>query len=196
MAAQPCPMAPTPVPSPTTEVKLADPPSVDVSAFQRLDLSGAELVSTQSTCSLQPTCVRLDMQDLDCFETVNHQYEQWGVTFNNAIAIQPSNPAFPPRTGQMVVMGAPKNGWIEAKFRQPVRFVSGFVTSSRRAVLAAFDANNQEIAKTEAPGPNLKNESSTHPPNIRLSLDGGEIHRVMFSAFDGNLTLDELNFSF
>jgi hypothetical protein len=168
----------------------ADASSFDTSAFQRLDLAGSEL-ATQA-----PTCVRLDLEDLACFEIVDHQFERWGVTFSNAIALHPSNPAYPPRSGTTVLMGSPKSGWVEATFRRPVRFVSSYVTSSRRTVLAAFDANNQPITQTELPHANLAGSGSTTPPNKQLTLRGDNIHRVTFYAFDGQLTLDEFSFSF
>lgn len=172
-------------------VEVSDRPRINPADFQRLDCSAAAMVKSES----QPACVRLDMEDLQCFETVNHQYESWGVTFNDVVAIQPSNPAFPPRSGKMVVISSPKNGRIEAIFHQPVRYVNAFITSSRRTILAAFDINDRPIAHVESPAPNLATSKSGVPPNVKLSLQGANIHRVIFSALDGQMTLDELNFS-
>jgi hypothetical protein len=169
-----------------------DCPEVDLSAFQRVDTCGAELAPV--LC--QAECVRLDMEDLEAFEVLTHQYEDWGITFENAIALQPSNPAFPSRAGKMVVIGAPQSGWIEARFRQPVSYVSSFVTSSRRMVMAAFDAHNRPVGQVELESANLATEESKLPPNAQLSLRGTNIHRITFSSLDGQVTLDELNFSF
>uniref|UniRef100_A0ACD5GXR6 Uncharacterized protein n=1 Tax=Desertifilum tharense IPPAS B-1220 TaxID=1781255 RepID=A0ACD5GXR6_9CYAN len=41
----------------------------------------------------------MDLENLKCFEVVAHQFEERGVIFTNAIALQPSNPAFPPILG-------------------------------------------------------------------------------------------------
>lgn len=163
----------------------------DLSSFQRIDTSGAELVSTK----FRDCCVRLDMQDLQQFEILEHQYEKWGVSFQNAIALQPSNPAFPTRAGKMVVMGAPRAGWIEAKFHSPVSCVNSFVTSSRRLVLSAFDACDRPVAHVEMEEPNLGGSDSQIPPNTKLSLTAANIHRITLSCLDGHITLDELSFS-
>jgi hypothetical protein len=167
-------------------IEFADPSS----PLQTLDLSSRKELSTDSS-----TCVRLDWEDLQCFEVVSRQFQQWEVTFDNAIALRPSNPAYPTYSGVMVIMGAPQDGWITATFLRPVRFVSSFVTSSRRAILTAFDSNHKPIARVESPGANLGNVSETQP-NICLSLAIPNIHRVMFHTFNGHLTLDDFCFEF
>jgi len=163
-------------------------PDFDVSPFQTLDTSGKEL-TTKS-----PNYVRLDLQHLECFEIVDQQYEQMGVTFTNAIALNPSNPAFPATQGQTVLLGAPKSGWLEATFTQPVQFVGSLVTSSRRTVLMGFDDENQLVAKAETPGPNLAGSNSPTPPNAELNLVAQNIRRITFSSLGGQLALGEFSF--
>lgn len=160
------------------------------SGLQGLETGPSELATRMATC------VRLDWEDLQCFEVVNRQFESWGVTFANAIALRPSNPAYPTYSGVMVLMGAPRNGWLEITFLRPVRFVSGFITSSRRTIVTAFDGNNQPVAKVETAGANLAGSKLAAAPNMQLSLNGSDIHRVVFRAFDGQFTLDTLCFSF
>lgn len=164
-------------------------PTFDAAVCQRIDVTGAEL----APCT--PACIRLNLEDLQCFEAVNSQFQDWGVVFTNAIAVHPSNPAYPSRGGKTVLMGAPKSGWLEATFARPVQFVSSFVTSSRRTVLSAFDVNNQEIAQTSSPGANLAGSDSKTPPNLQLSIKGNNIHRITLHVFDGNLTVSDFSFS-
>ncbi|MEA5623056.1 hypothetical protein [Nostoc sp. UHCC 0251] len=141
-----------------------------------------------------PTCICLDLEDLKCFEAVECQYERWGVIFHNSIAIQPSNPAFPPYSGLIVLMAAPKSGFLEATFLRPVNSVSAFVTSSQRLVLSAYDRDRQLIAQTALPSPNLANSDSAISPNTLLSITGNNIYSVTFCAFDGQFTLDNFRF--
>ncbi|KAF3890948.1 hypothetical protein DA73_0400012950 [Tolypothrix bouteillei VB521301] len=143
-----------------------------------------------------PTCTYLNLEDLRCFEIVERQYEQWGVIFNNCIAIQPSNPAFPTHSGLVVLMGSPKSGFLEATFLHPVHFVSTFVTSSQRLVMSAYDRENQLLAQTILPGANLANSDEATFPNTLLSVSVTDIHRVTFSAFDGQFTLDDFSFCY
>ena len=142
-----------------------------------------------------PACVRLNLDGLKCFEVVESQFKQWGVLFQNAIALQPSNPAFPACIGTTVLMGAPKNGFIEATFLQPVRFVSAAVTSSRQTVLSAYDCDGNLLSESKLSQANLAGSESSVPPNFQLSLRAPKIHRVKFSAMNGQLTLDDFSFS-
>jgi hypothetical protein len=139
-------------------------------------------------------CIYLKLEDLKCFETVERQYENLGVIFNNCIGIQPSNPAFPPHSGLVVLMGSPKTGLLEATFVNPVAKVDAFVTSSQPLVLSAYDRDRQLVAKTILPAANLANSDSTVPPNQLLSVRASEIHRVTFCAFDGQFTVDDFTF--
>lgn len=141
-------------------------------------------------------CIRLNLADLKYFEVVERQFEPWGVIFANAMAINPSNPAFLPRSGSIVLLGAPRNGSIEATFSQPVHFVRGCVTSSRSTVLTAYDCTGREIARDRLFGANLAGSSSPVAPNTELKVAAEEITKIKFYAFDGQLTLDDFSFSF
>lgn len=142
----------------------------------------------------KPTCIHLDLENLKSFEVVDQQFEQWGVTFMNAIALQPSNPAFPPRSGTMVLIGGPRSGWLEASFRYPASFVSCFVTSSRQVVLCAYNWENNAIAQVEMPEANLAGSNSAIAPNRQLTLEAANIYRITLYAFDGQFSLDDFQF--
>ncbi|MFB2934827.1 hypothetical protein ACE1B6_06075 [Aerosakkonemataceae cyanobacterium BLCC-F154] len=141
-----------------------------------------------------PAQVDLNFEDLVCFEVVDRQFQKWGVTFNNCIAIRPSNPAFPPHSGNTVLMGAPKNGWLEAVFHHPVKSVSAFVTTSQKLVLTAYNQDNQTVKEVEISEPNLAGSDSTLSPNILLTVTGADIYRVTYCAFDGQFILDDFKF--
>lgn len=140
--------------------------------------------------------VRLDLEDLPSFAVVDQQYAPWGVLFSNAVAICPSNPAYPPRSGVMVLLGAPQDGWLEATFLQPVQYVSSFITSSRWTVMRAFNSRNQLVAETESLA--ALNHSHAYEPakmtNLRLSLNAANICRITLHSFNGHLTVDDFCF--
>ena len=136
-----------------------------------------------------PVCVRLDAEDLACFAVVNRQYEAWGVRFHNAVAIHPSNPAYPAHSGVMLLLGAPKSGWLEATFTRPAQSVSSFVISSRRTVIRAFNWQNDLVAEAEAEA-NI-GQGSTH---LHLTSTVSNIHRVTLESFNGQLTVDDFCF--
>lgn len=143
-----------------------------------------------------PKCTCLNLEDLKCFESVESRFERWGVIFHNALAIQPSNPAFPTHSGLTMLTGSPKNGFLEANFLYPVNCVSAYVTSSQRLVLCAYDRDRQLLAQAVLPAANLANSDSAIPPNHLLTVTANNIYSVTFCAFDGQFTLDDFNFCF
>lgn len=177
---------------------------VDGSPPQRLTHSSGTIARVERKTSSPrsdspkelPSCVRLDFEGLERFEVVAEQYKRWGVVFENAIAVTPSNPAYPTRSGAVVLMGAPKSGFLELKFLQPVQFVSGYVTSSRFTAMSAYNALGQTIARAELPAANLADSGSTVMPNQQLIVRSPDIHRLTFYAFDGELTVDDLSFGY
>jgi hypothetical protein len=146
--------------------------------------------------SKMPSCIRLGLTDLKSFEVVDHQFRYWGVAFSNALAIEPSNPAFAVPPGIKVLMGAPKSGLIEINFKYPVKFVSGLVTSSRRTVLSAYNRDEEILAQDEMPSSNLLYSDSVISPNAKLTVNGANIYKVTFYAFDGQLIVIDLSFGF
>jgi hypothetical protein len=163
-------------------------PPAPTMQLQDLDVGDAELAVSPAQC------FRLDLEDLECFEAVHRQFERWGIVFSNTIALRPSNPAYPAYSGVMVLMSAPKNGYIEVSFVRPASFVSSFITSSRRTVVTAFDSSGNAIACAETQGANLATSNTEISPNTQLSLKAKNIHRVTFHAFDGQVTLDDFCF--
>ncbi len=155
-----------------------------------VDLGTVEL----SLVKPQIGAISLDLETLNCFEVLERQFESQGVIFNNAIALAPSNPAFPSKSGRIIIMAAPKSGVIDVFFLKPVHIVNSLVTSSRRTVLSAYNQQDEQIAQVETLGPNLAGSPSLVPPNADLSLNIPNIHRVTFYAFDGHLTLAEFRF--
>jgi hypothetical protein len=140
--------------------------------------------------------IQLHLEDLRCFEVVERQFQDLGITFKNAIALQPSNPAFPARTGSTVLMGAPKSGFLEAIFLYPATFFSGYITSSQRSILSAYDRDDKLLERTEMPGANLAHSDSAIPANYQMIVRIPNIHRITFYAFDGQIVVSDASFGF
>ena len=178
-----------------TQQPRPDRPNLEIVAAAYRSLTDTEDSRLELPAQL-PTCVRLDFESLNRFESVDRQYGRWGVTFINTIAIQPSNPSFPPHSGQMVVMGAPKNGSIELTFQYPIRFLSGFVTSSRGTTLTAFDLDDRILDQDELAESNLNDSNSSISANSELIVRADNIYRVLFYALQGQLVVDDISFGF
>lgn len=143
-----------------------------------------------------PSSIRLGLESLKSFEVVDNQFKNWGIAFSNTIAIEPSNPAFAVPPGIRVLMGSPRSGLIKICFQNPVKFVSGIVTSSRRTTLSAYNQNGRLLARDEMPVSNLLDSNSVIPPNAKLTVNAENIHKVSFYAFDGQLIVIDLSFGF
>lgn len=138
----------------------------------------------------------LNLEDLKCFEVVDRQFHDYGIILKNAIALQPSNPAYPPRSGKTVLMGAPKSGWLEVIFSQTIHKFCCYVTSSQRTILSAYDHQDKLLVRQSLTGSNLADSGSGLPPNAQLLIEETNISRLTFYAFDGQLTLSDLSFDF
>ncbi|MDJ0619615.1 MAG: hypothetical protein QNJ63_23215 [Calothrix sp. MO_192.B10] len=147
-----------------------------------------------SSAEIGSNYVCLQFANLKCFETVERQYENQGVIFSNCIAIQPSNPAFPIKSGTLVLMGSPNSGLLEATFVRPVRGVKALITSSQRLVLSAYNSDRQLLTQSILPAANLANSDSPVPPNALLCVQADNIHSITLCAFDGQFTVEEFSF--
>lgn len=155
--------------------------------------SVAECDSNLVVSGHSPIC--LNLEDLKCFEVVEYQFHQYGAIFKNAIALQPSNPAYPPHSGTTVLMAAPKSGWLEIALSKSIISFSCHVTSSQRTIMSVYDSKNVLIDKVMTE-PNLAGSDSSIPPNLELKIHNPNISRITFYAFDGQLTLANLSFEF
>ncbi len=140
--------------------------------------------------------IKLDLRKLKCFEIVDNQFAHLGLTCDNAIAIQASNPAFPPRQGQISLIKQIISRPLELKFEQPISFFNCHVTSSRKAVLSAYDNQGVLISRSEIPQSNLAGSSSQIAANAPLEVKASNISRIAIDAFDGQLTITDLSFAF
>ncbi len=144
----------------------------------------------------KPTRVHLNLEDLKCFEVVERQFHHYGISFRNAIALQPSNPAYPPRSSATLLMGAPKSGWLEVIFSQPVSMFCSYITSSQRTIVSAYDSEDNLLSRASITESNLADSDSQIPPNAQLQIQTPNISHITFYAFDGQLTVTDLSFSF
>ncbi|HBK20940.1 MAG TPA: hypothetical protein DDZ60_00045 [Planktothrix sp. UBA10369] len=155
-----------------------------------------ELNSDQEFTIKTSTKIRLALEDLNCFEVVENQFQHWGITFNNAIALQPSNPAFVIKPTTTVIMGAPKGGHLEINFKYPVQKVSGIITSSSATVLSGYDAEGKKVAETGMSVSHHISSDALNFPTAQLKVSGFNLKKVTFGTFDGQLILHHLRVEF
>lgn len=140
--------------------------------------------------------VQLSLEDMSGFTILTNQLADLGVLFENTVVLQPSNPAYPARSGNNVLIGSPRPGWLTAHFSQPVNWVSCYITAPRRTILTAFNEKDEMLAQTELSAGNLADSDSPIQPNYQLTLRVPNIHHIVVHCLGGHFTLDDLNFDF
>lgn len=142
------------------------------------------------------TKIRLALEELYCFEVIENQFQHLGITFNNAIALQPSNPAFVIKPTTTVIMGAPKGGHLEINFKYPVHKVCGMITSSSGTALSAYDMEGKKVAETRMSVSHHISSDALNFPHAQLKVSGFNIQKVTFETFDGQLILHHFQVEF
>lgn len=155
------------------------------------------MLQTAPTISPSPKLLRLDFEDLTAFEAVTEQYNHFGLHIKGAIAIDPSNPAFTPKSGSVVLMPSSHEMIVTASFDHPIAWMSVFVCSAGCVGLTAFDAEGNIVAhlNTAVSSSNVpanKYPATWHGQQLELNRHG--IARVIFHSSEPFI-LDDFLFS-
>lgn len=148
-------------------------------------------------CSVEALPEQIDLSQLGNFEIVQNQYEKQGIQFQNAIALHPSNPAFPPYNSNAIILGGPKSGILDIVFSHPVHTVEASVTSSGVTIMTVFNDKGDVMGTDETLGRNLADEHSPYPPHARLAVaapGNQNIHHIRLRCGGGQLSLSNLSF--
>jgi hypothetical protein len=141
--------------------------------------------------------LRLDFQDLTAFERVTEQYRHLGVYFSGAIALEPSNPAFPPQSTPFVLMPLGHEMMITVSFDTLASRIGALVCGAGSIVLTAFDSEGKilkQASTTASPWFALNNQERDAWPQQQLELNGHGIAKVMFHS-NSPFILNNLFFS-
>ena len=153
----------------------------------------------QKPKSISSVSIQLDFENLSGFERVSGQYEHLGVRFSEAIALQPSHPAFTCRPGSFVLMPLGERIEIIADFHRRVCQVGAFVLCPKPVRLIAFDASGKPIARTSTKqitaSITLAGEMPKALPRQKLEIKckGSNIVKVLFGS-STPFTLDDFFF--
>lgn len=142
---------------------------------------------------LQLSRIKLDFEDLSAFEQVRDQYSGLGIKFAGAIALQPSNPAFLPHSGSVVLMPLTNGLSLGVYLYRTSQTVGAFVTGTKQVRLTAFDANDKVIAQSNTGARQYVQEQrqTVDPlPQHKLELTAVGIARVEFAS-DAPFTMDD-----
>ena len=152
--------------------------------------SGGVRGSVTRTEARSPESVKLDFQELTAFERVGDRYRHLGVRFSEAIALEPSNPTFRPRTGSLVLMPPADRRSITVDFCHPIRQLEADVSGARSVTLTAFDRDGKPLCLVGCGCEAADTDEML--PRQRLKLDIEGIAKVMFHS-NAPFILEELS---
>ncbi len=163
-------------------------------------MSGSPVPQLESSPNATPSHTHtgrttLPFDRLHCFEDVADRFADLGLHFSNAIALVPSNPSYPTAKNALVIVSAPRNGALEIQFDRPISTLTAYVTSSRPMTMSAKNKDAAIIARSRIPSGNLCGSNSDIPANHPLIVMAPAIYGVTFSAFDGQIAIGDLSFS-
>ncbi len=139
--------------------------------------------------------VQISFEALSAFDRVTTQFESLGVRFHNAIALKPSNPAFPQDTDACVLLPTQNNSSLALDFVQPMTWIEVSVSSVQAVRLRGFDASDEVL--TEAGDAYDYCNLGAHPnhelPQQQLRIAAAGLSKVVIES-DTPLTLNEISF--
>lgn len=135
------------------------------------------MLQTAPTIPTIPKLLRLDFEDLTAFESVSEQYSHLGVHFNGAIAFEPSNPAFLPKSGTSVLMPSGHEMILSVSFDSPTCWMGAYVCGASSIVLTAFDEAGNIIDRVFTAGARIG-----APIPMQLELNRRGIAKVIFHS--------------
>lgn len=135
---------------------------------------------TRGSVTGSPESVKLDFQELTAFERVGDRYRHLGVTFSEAIALEPSNPTFQPRAGSLVLMPLADRRSITVDFCHPVRQLEAYVSGARSVTLTAFDRDGKPLCLIGCSCQGADPDRMLPRQQLKLDIEG--IAKVMFHS--------------
>jgi hypothetical protein len=138
--------------------------------------------------------IELVFDELTLFESVNDQYQDLGMHFEGAVAIQPSNPAFRPMSGSFVLMPETIGSPLVVTLEMPVQRVTAIVNGARQVRMTSFDRHSNILAHERTTTCPLHSSSIESFPSQTLQASVAGIARVVFAS-DAPFLIESLSYS-
>ena len=135
--------------------------------------SSPELSFPERASSGLPAWDKVNFQTLSSFEVVTDQYQNWGLQFEGAIALTPSNPSFLSESGAVVLMPEAGRKMLKIHLRRPIRHLTIGVRGAGVVNFIALGENGHCLNRCSIEGPqdNLTDKNSpAYLPQRRFDL--------------------------
>ena len=111
----------------------------------------------EGASSALPAWDKVNFQTLSIFEVVADQYQDWGLKFEGAIALTPSNPSFSSEADKVVLMPTAGRKMVKVHLQQATRHIKISVRGAGIVNCAGLGSNGHCITRlsTDEPPSNL-----------------------------------------
>lgn len=131
----------------------------------------------------QPCLFHLDFAELPSYTVVRDQYQTWGIRFEGAIALQPSNPAFFDPEHPTGLVPTTDRMPLRIHFQQPRQVMSVCLTGTQQITIRAFDAADRLVNEQQVGRPcYLQRHPSMQPDRYQIQIQATEISRIEISS--------------
>ncbi|NJO39658.1 MAG: hypothetical protein HC769_19975 [Cyanobacteria bacterium CRU_2_1] len=135
--------------------------------------------------TLRSDRISLDFSDLTPYEIIRDQYQQWGIQFEGAIALYPTNPAFITSPNTLIVLPTSHQPVISVHFHHSKQIAGAVITAAHEVKLSVFNQDHQLLAEQKAGIPHyLQSYSGAIKPlpQHHLELIAEHIIKAEFSS--------------
>jgi len=129
----------------------------------------------------------IEFHGLAPFERVTHQFHEWGLSFDGAVVIVPSNSSFIGETQKLVAVPAASNRHITINLQTPVHQATVWVRGYRSIHLSALDKDGHCLALslTDSLVPKNTLPSGSYYQSIslqKMAIEVSGIHRLVLES--------------
>ncbi|MDJ0702216.1 MAG: hypothetical protein QNJ46_02955 [Leptolyngbyaceae cyanobacterium MO_188.B28] len=158
--------------------------------------SSPERSFAERASSELPAWDKVNFQTLSSFEVVTDQYQNWGLQFEGAIALTPSNPSFLSESGAVVLMPEAGRKMIKIHLQRPLDHLTIAVRGAGVVNFIALGEEGQCLTRSSLEGPqaNLTENKSCALPQRRFDLDAQGLS-VLIMESESPFTVESVFFT-
>ncbi|MCG8367095.1 MAG: hypothetical protein MJA27_27635 [Pseudanabaenales cyanobacterium] len=157
-----------------------------------------DLSFPEGAASDLPTWDKVNFQTLSSFERVSDQYQDWGLQFEGAIALTPSNPSFLSESDKVVLMPATGRKMIKIHLRRSIHHITIGVRGVGIVNFMALGKNGHCLTRCSLDGQQSSltdNNTPAHLPQKQFDLAAQQL-AVLILKSDAPFIIESLFITF
>ena len=165
--------------------------------FLNSGVSSPNLSFTEGASSDLPAWDKVNFQYLSSFEVVTDQYQEWGLQFEGAIALTPSNPSFSSESGAVVLMPEAGRKMVKIHLHRAIHHLTIGVRGAGIVNFIALGENGHCLTRCSIDGPRslTGKHTPTHLPQQQFDIAAQRL-TVLIVESDAPFIIESVSFNF